>query len=139
MCRGFESHYLSGYSSAGLEQRKILKRILSIGRWPNRLRYLLWEQVIASSSLVLPTISKGVQVKVLFGNRLHIIVCLFGVIEFETAHCLLFALNSVVEYHTFNVRVLGSSPRGRTMGNCQIGLCRGLQNRVGRFNSAITL
>ena len=27
-----------------------------IGKWPNRLRYLLWEQVSESSSLFFPTI-----------------------------------------------------------------------------------
>ena len=29
---------------------------LFIGRWPNRLRFVIWDHEIASSSLVLPTI-----------------------------------------------------------------------------------
>ena len=35
--------------------------------------------------------------------------------EFESRSPYILALNSVVEYHTFNVRGLGSSPRGRTI------------------------
>ena len=64
------------------ETRKV--RVLQIGRWPNRLRFVIWDHEIAGSSPVLPTTdlgkgNRGIQVRILFGNGLHIKVCPFGV------------------------------------------------------------